>query len=640
MAATAEDAELEAQAQAMADKALAALPEGARAVKMAKVKEGILKRLRDQAAKSAAAAAASLPPPGQPAPPPGQPAPPPMAMGGLGAQPPPPPAPPPEELLPPPVPKLEGCESVGDEAWFADIALRRSLREAVIAKHADQKILVGAPADEIRRIWPGGGRILAAGGVLRLGGAVIGGYGEADIAYAYRQLSRALHPDKNPDVPEAPDAFKRLTDAAEELRQSLTESREILKTITSTLGGTTTPEMLERPQQALFAEATRMLYAVLTLSGEGEVPVLALNRGVAAFTSSTQYGRCNAQVLLTEWYDQPHLLNLFASPHIRTAYDCAKKRLRAQFLCALNRATLAEAKRHSDCVRGNWQAVMMQFPEIGLWRELYDKLKMKLHSVPAEEKKESGASRWDDDQGPPISEWGVAWREKIRAVLPRGIDAAVPWTDLEVRQLSVALWKDFAQFARSPEGDAERHVNLFTAEPPAPGTEGAGGPPDEWAFVPAADMLLVVGENLLGITAEGLLVDAKPGHERITWAEVLEGKHEKRGRKDKKENRSRSRDKDGGKGEKKEKKSKDGKPQNDPNFDWEQVWRTRVATNRSRRARASPPRRLSPSRERRRRRSRTRSRSRQRRRDASRSKERRKRSRSRRRAVSVEDDSL
>eukprot|EP00442_Polarella_glacialis_P042045 CAMPEP_0115113486 /NCGR_PEP_ID=MMETSP0227-20121206/41401_1 /TAXON_ID=89957 /ORGANISM="Polarella glacialis, Strain CCMP 1383" /LENGTH=55 /DNA_ID=CAMNT_0002513527 /DNA_START=62 /DNA_END=225 /DNA_ORIENTATION=+ len=46
----ASEEELEKQAQAMAEKALAALPEGARALKIGKVKEGILKRLKAQAA--------------------------------------------------------------------------------------------------------------------------------------------------------------------------------------------------------------------------------------------------------------------------------------------------------------------------------------------------------------------------------------------------------------------------------------------------------------------------------------------------------------------------------------------------------------------------------------------------------------
>ena len=36
------------------------------------------------------------------------------------------------------------------------------------------------------------GRVLGAGAVLRLGGAHLGGYGESDIAYAYRQVCRLV----------------------------------------------------------------------------------------------------------------------------------------------------------------------------------------------------------------------------------------------------------------------------------------------------------------------------------------------------------------------------------------------------------------------------------------------------------------
>ncbi|CAK0808659.1 unnamed protein product, partial [Prorocentrum cordatum] len=108
----------------------------------------------------------------------------------------------------------DGVELFGDERWYLDAGLLLAQRAQVAAAHAEQKILVGPPADEIRRICPGGGRVLGAGAVLRLGGSHHGGYGEADIAYTYRQLSRALHPDKNPTVPEAPDAFRRLREAA------------------------------------------------------------------------------------------------------------------------------------------------------------------------------------------------------------------------------------------------------------------------------------------------------------------------------------------------------------------------------------------------------------------------------------------
>eukprot|EP00435_Cladocopium_sp_Y103_P045033 s1800_g12.t2 len=113
----------------------------------------------------------------------------PQGMGSLqgrGERPvaPPPPAMAPQGEPPPPendtdLPeKLPQIEVVGDELWFSHVPTRRSLRERVIAAHAAQKILVASPATEIKRICPGPGRILGAGAVLRLGGSLLGGYGE------------------------------------------------------------------------------------------------------------------------------------------------------------------------------------------------------------------------------------------------------------------------------------------------------------------------------------------------------------------------------------------------------------------------------------------------------------------------------
>jgi len=100
---------------------------------------------------------------------------------------------------------VPGVELFGDLPWFADLKLRGRLLQEVRQAHAAEKILVGAPAEEIQRILSRkGGQLLAAGAVLRLGGVHHGGYGESDVNYAYRQLSRALHPDKNPGIPEVP----------------------------------------------------------------------------------------------------------------------------------------------------------------------------------------------------------------------------------------------------------------------------------------------------------------------------------------------------------------------------------------------------------------------------------------------------
>merc|ERR1712125_266580 len=73
-------------------------------------------------------------------------------------------------------------------------------------------------------------------------------------------------------------------------------------------------------------------------------------------------------VLLNEWQLSTSLLELYGSTALRAAYDCAPKRLRAQFLCFLDRTVAAEARVVG--VRGSWKLVLTAFPEIGLWRAL------------------------------------------------------------------------------------------------------------------------------------------------------------------------------------------------------------------------------------------------------------------------------
>lgn len=357
--ATATDEELEKQAQEMAEKALpATLPAAVRKAKLPAIKEKILERLKAQRATAkaapppagAAAVASGLAHSGGPPQPGG-------AAGRDSEQPAPPPPPPPSEQHLS-AKRIEGAEICGDEPWFAETAVRKRLRESVAEAHKEQKILVGNPSDEIVRICPEDGRVLGAGAVLRLGGAHLGGYGESDVAYAYRQLSRALHPDKNPDLPRAHVAFHRLSEAAEELRQGLNEQRTALQLLVGSMGGQATPQMLERPQEALFAEACRMLSAVCGLAGEGEVQAPALGRAVSNFTRSGMYYHGSTQNLVTDWFEKTQLLELYACAPIRTAYDCAPKRYRAQFLCLLNRAAVVEARKFNDCVRGTWPMIM------------------------------------------------------------------------------------------------------------------------------------------------------------------------------------------------------------------------------------------------------------------------------------------
>lgn len=111
----------------------------------------------------------------------------------------------------------------------------------------------------------------------------------------------------------------------------------------------------------------------------------------------------------------------------------------------------------------------------------------------------------------------------MRAVLPAGVDSAAPQTDPEVRKLCAGLWKDIAAWAQqSGEPVALQGLVLFRAEPPPEGVPWPArglppGPPCEWAFAPAADLLLLVGEGLVGVTAEGVFTDNRAGHERRSF---------------------------------------------------------------------------------------------------------------------------
>lgn len=103
----------------------------------------------------------------------------------------------------------------------------------------------------------------------------------------------------------------------------------------------------------------------------------------------------------------------------------ASSRYRAHFLCLLNRAAVAEAKRFNDCVRGSWPMIMQTFPELGLWRDLRDAIQRRVWDTsgepeppqeepPAQQEKElltfasAGQDAWRlllDDLSPNSGRW-------------------------------------------------------------------------------------------------------------------------------------------------------------------------------------------------------------------------------------------
>merc|ERR1712242_135274 len=98
----------------------------------------------------------------------------------------------------------------------------------------------------------------------------------------------------------------------------------------------------------------------------------------------------------------------------------------------------------------------------------------------------------------------------------------MPATDEQLRKLSMALWRDFVKWAE--ENEAGGLLQLFRAEPsgridPTNGIHPLGHEA-EWAFVPAADLLLVVGQGMLGINCQGIVgTDGLKGYDQETFEE-------------------------------------------------------------------------------------------------------------------------
>jgi len=419
-------------------------------------------------------------------------------------------------------------EACGDDPWFADSQIRLALRDAVEMAHASFKIIVRDPAEEIVRICPHGGHALRAGAILRLGGSHLGGYGEADVSYAYRQLSRALHPDKNPNNSDAAAAFRRLKEAQHELTRSLEEARGALQRLSAQFSCcSVAQEELARPQAAVFAEATHLLSAVLGLATEGHVPAAAWQRATACLHVSAgaggggwaaPAGGRGPQEFLEEWFTDTELLLTLSTDVVRNAYDCAPKRYRAHFLCLLARLALLEGQRNAGCVRQAWSGIWEVFPELVLWQQLRARLQQKCRVHGRNRQRERSRSPRRDRAGSSSiaedsewSQWAQRWRKVIRAVLPGGEAAAAVWSDPEVRKLCAALWRDFIDPIEKKVGcgdfeEASRCLGLFRTESrgAADVAEQLGAAPAEWAFVPAADLLLIVGDGLVGMTIEGV----------------------------------------------------------------------------------------------------------------------------------------
>jgi len=273
----------------------------------------------------------------------------------------------------PTVPPSDGVLLFGDDGWFAVPEQVAELQTSIEWNaEAQPGITVGSPEDEVNRMFPGPEvPLVASTAVLRLGGTPGArlAFGEDDVATAYRKLSRAVHPDKTRGIPNSDEAFKRLKDAGDELREDFKATREVVRRMEGLLGDSPREEGLKRPQIVLFAAALRFLMSVIGLTGEGRLEEMQKQRAANAFQQVSSTKELETSAVIEAWSKSSELLDMIGTQAMRHSYECVPKHYRAQFICALSRAAWFE-EEPGEIFRPQWRDVLALFPEIQKWRLL------------------------------------------------------------------------------------------------------------------------------------------------------------------------------------------------------------------------------------------------------------------------------
>ncbi|CAJ1412456.1 unnamed protein product [Effrenium voratum] len=130
--------------------------------------------------------------------------------------------------------------------------------------------------------------------------------------------------------------------------------------------------MLEDVPKATFAEASRLLLAVLGFMCEGPCQPMLRGNVVARGPHLPMWQGITPHVLLREWFDADELLGLFGQSAMRDAFESASRGPQRQFVTLLSRTAFVEAARPGSgrVLRIQWQLIFQQFPEISLVRAL------------------------------------------------------------------------------------------------------------------------------------------------------------------------------------------------------------------------------------------------------------------------------
>ena len=146
-----------------------------------------------------------------------------------------------------------------------------------------------------------------------------------------------------------------------------------LRMLAAALGSRVTDDMLADVPKATFAEAARLLLAVLGFMCEGTCPPMLRSNVVARGPHLPLWQGVTPHAVLRDWFDDEELLSLYAGESIREAFEAATASSQRHFVTLLSRVAFVEAARPTAnrCLRASWQGIFKLFPEISLARALF-----------------------------------------------------------------------------------------------------------------------------------------------------------------------------------------------------------------------------------------------------------------------------
>eukprot|EP00435_Cladocopium_sp_Y103_P042698 s1364_g11.t2 len=146
-----------------------------------------------------------------------------------------------------------------------------------------------------------------------------------------------------------------------------------LKTLATAMGSRVTEDMLKDVPKATFAEASRLLLAVLGFMCEGACPPMLRANVVARGPHLPLWQGLTPHMLLRDFFDADELLSLYGEESMRQAFDAATPASQGHFVTMLSRVAFIEAARPGSgrCLRAAWQGIFQLFPEISLVRALF-----------------------------------------------------------------------------------------------------------------------------------------------------------------------------------------------------------------------------------------------------------------------------